>query len=548
MENIEQDDNLILKIIHDLYKDYAIIKDELPKQYFFRLIFENKLMDVCDYNIFYFNHYANEITDEDFLTYQEFLKLIFFIYGQQLKMIKSQKVDEDTFSTNTNIKPMTKNSKTKYDSDSEEEKEESPQEAELKKEIPNDINELTVDSYNVILDKDKFTFMNNTIIKIMKMVRYDHDNYIDIVIPDYEENDNEFYKILSNENLVLCKEYSDPLYHIFCSNSNFHSNKNIQLMNISDLIRIIWEKNIYNNIESSKIAKVISKYLCPIKINFNRKDIMDKYINIFDDPKLKNSEEAVKKYFDNINLDSTKINFTFSSFVMILTEFSLLIPDSVGKDYKECLEHFFQTILEIEKNDLFGRMENMNENESYIDEDSPYMESKILVEARRMQQNPEKIDMDYLLDSLKFLDKDLPEMNALIKSLENPKPNCSNYVKGNEIKIEKLPFPLNTLQVEIDEMKGKMQKEKDQIKIDKLKGAKKASGREAPPKPVFFEDIPDKKLEEVKYFGNKTVETLKGRLIKNSYKDILMNSNVYPCLIKEVMVIPKKLHVDVNKK
>lgn len=538
MEN-KQDDNIILKILQDLYGDYAVIKDELPKQYFFRLIFENKLMDVCDYNIFYFNHYANEITEAEFLTYQEFFNLIFFVYGQQLKMIKSQKVDEDNFSTNAKVKSKT-------ESESDEEKEEDPQENELKKDIPNDINELTVESFNIVLDKDKFTFMNNTIIKVMKMVRHDHENYIDIVIPDYEENDKEFYKLLSNETLNICKDYSDPLYHIFCSNSKYYHNKNIQLMNISDLIRIIWEKNIYNNIESEKIARIVAKYLCPIRINFNRKDYREKYINIFDDPKLKNSEEAVRKYFEEIHIDSTKINFTFSSFIMIITEFSIVIPESKEKSIQEALEHFFHTILEIEKNDLFGRMDNMNDNESNIDDDVLWMESKILQEAKRMQSNPEKTDMDYILDSLKFLDKDLPEMNPLIKSLQNPLPNSSNYVKGNEIKVEKLPFPLNTLQVEIDEMKAKATKEKDEAKIAKLKGAKKSNGREPPPKPVFFEDMPDKKLEEVKYFGNKTVETLKQRLIKNSYKDILMNSNVYPCLIKEVMIIPKKLHVDVN--
>jgi len=530
-------DNKILKLIQDLYNDYILAPDELPKINFFRLMFENKLIDVCDYNIFYLNHYVNElIQDKDYLTYENFLILLFFIYGQQLKILKTQKIDEETFS---NLMTNEKENNGNLLSNNE-------QNNELDREFPNDINEMTVDSYKVLMNKSQVPFSNNTVIKVIKNIREDNENYIDIVIPDFQDQEKLLNSILSNESINFSKKYSDSLYHIFCGNSSFIPEKNIQLMNISELIRIIWEKNIFNNIESNVIAKILSYFLFPIRISFTNKSVVDKFYNIFDDPKLKNFPDLVHEHFSAINIDSTKINFTFSSFVLILSTFALNIPENENKEQLEALEHFYKIILELELNDIFSKLDNINENVDNLDDDNLWPESKNVIEAKRMQSNADKTDMDFLLDSLSLLDKDLPEMNAVIKTTQNSIPNSSNYLFNNKYKQEVFKFPMQTLKVELDEAAKKRIEDNDNAKIEKLKGAKKSGGREPPPKPLFFDDLPDVKFEEMKYFGDKTIETLKNRFLKNSFKDILLNSNVYPCLIKEVMIIPKKLHVEVS--
>ncbi len=529
-------DNKILKLIQDIYQDYCLAPDELPKTNFFRLMFENKLIDVCDYNIFYLNHYINELIQEkDYLTYEQFLVLLFFIYGQQLKILKTQKIDEETFSN------LMTNEREKH----QEKQANNEQNTELDQEFPPDINEMNIDSYKVIIKQERVSFSNNTIIKVLKLIRGDNLNYVDIVIPDYQDQEKLMNHILTSESINFSKNYSDPLYHIFCGNSSFLPEKNIQLMNISDLIRIIWEKNIYNNIESEVIARNLYYFLYPLKISLSNKTVADKFFNIFDDPKLKNNPDLVQEHFSSINLDSKKINFTFSTFVLIMTTFSMNIPENEGKDLLKALQHFYEIILEIENNDIFNKMDNINESTAKLDDENLWPESKILNEAKRMQKNADKFDKDFLLDSLTLLDKDLPEMNSLIKATQSAMPTQANNIFNNKYKQEVLKFPLQTLKVQLDELQKKKIEDSYNAQIEKFKGAKKSNGRDPPPKPMFFEDLPDVEFEEFKYFGNKTIETLKQRFLKNSFKEIMMNSNVYPCLIKEVMIIPKKLHVEV---
>ncbi len=533
-----KNNNKILKLIQDIYNDYMYAPDELPRNYFFKLMFENKLIDVCDYNIFYLNHYVTELIQEsDYLTYEQFLNLLLFIYGQQLKMIKLQKIDEETFNNiMTNEK---ENNMEKIIS-----QQENDQNNELERDFPNDLNSMNEDSYKVILNgKDQITFSNYTIIKVLKSVREDNQTYVDIVIPDFDKGEKLFNKILTSESIYFSKNYSDPLYHIFCGNSSYLSEKNIQIMNISDLIRIFREKNINSNIESEVIANIIVNFLFPIKIKI--KTDGKKFVDIFDDPKLKNNPELVESQFKAISLDSKKINFTFSSFVLILSSLAINIPESANKPILEAMEHFYKNVLEIESNDIFNKMDNFNEKSDNFDDDNILPESKNISEARRIQNNPQKLDLDYLLDSLNVLEKELPDLNNIINSNQNNIPNQSNTIYNNLYKREVIKFPLQTLKVELDEIAIKKQQDIEKAKIDKLKGAKKSNGKEPPPTPLFFDDMPNRQFEETKYFGEKKIETLRQRYLKNSFKDIMLNSSVYPCLIKEVMIIPKKLHFEV---
>ena len=51
-------------------------------------------------------------------------------------------------------------------------------------------------------------------------------------------------------------------------------------------------------------------------------------------------------------------------------------------------------------------------------------------------------------------------------------------------------------------------------------------------------EVPNLKVENERYMGRDKILTLTHRLIKQTYKEILPNTKVYPSLLKEVLIIP----------
>ena len=103
------------------------------------------------------------------------------------------------------------------------------------------------------------------------------------------------------------------------------------------------------------------------------------------------------------------------------------------------------------------------------------------------------------------------------------------------------------MKIEIDEKK---KKEEDDYSNAQILGAKKKENKKekGPPKrPAQWEDKIDPIKEKMKYLGTKTIEDMKHRFFKLSYKDTIVNTLVYPSLLREIMILPKSLSKDVTK-
>ena len=75
-------DNTLLKILHNVFKDYSgKDRDYITKFDLLRLFYDYKIIDTCGYNIFNLNAFMNQLNpNEDKITLKMFLILIFYIY------------------------------------------------------------------------------------------------------------------------------------------------------------------------------------------------------------------------------------------------------------------------------------------------------------------------------------------------------------------------------------------------------------------------------------------------------------------------------------
>jgi tetratricopeptide (TPR) repeat protein len=100
-------------------------------------------------------------------------------------------------------------------------------------------------------------------------------------------------------------------------------------------------------------------------------------------------------------------------------------------------------------------------------------------------------------------------------------------------------FPVEKLAVEVEEEKERKIAEQEKRLIDKAKKAKKNQKEKVEnPFDTVMGEVPNKEISDMRYQGHEKILTLTHRLIKQTYKEILPNSNVYPSLLKEVLIIP----------
>ena len=74
-----------------------------------------------------------------------------------------------------------------------------------------------------------------------------------------------------------------------------------------------------------------------------------------------------------------------------------------------------------------------------------------------------------------------------------------------------------------------------------LKSPKKRNARDPPPKEIYREELPNKAISFEKYMGRVKYNSLSGRGVRNTFKEIISNSKVYPSLIHESLILPKIL-------
>ena len=184
--------------------------------------------------------------------------------------------------------------------------------------------------------------------------------------------------------------------------------------------------------------------------------------------------------------------------------------------------------------------EKINE-ETKEDQEEDYLPESETLNKAKLRQINEKEDVAFLDEFLSLIDKNLPEEDEYILAFQNDLPTYGNTIHTNAFKVKPAKFPVETLDVEIQEARQKQLEEKENIQI--AKAAKPKKEKDKNPNPLEFSMAPLHNEEETNnlYFGQPRTDTLTHRLLKHTYKEILPNSNVYPSLIKEVLMIPSTL-------
>ena len=544
METFE--DNTILKTLQNLFKENCPKGEEtMTKLSVFKLFFDYKIIDSCGYNIFEINDFLNQLNpEEDKITLKMFLILIFYIYKSQL--LGSMLVNESVKSQNNSIQDI---SVQDINSLSGEQKQISSTKNIIK--IIMNQRDLRTNSYNFLCPNFTKEDIQNIfqyelldfVSKYMNSIETEIFNKYSIIDPN---NNDEYFK-----NLKKKKESDELKLNL---NNNTSSNNNInsiedekekkeekkdennikpfRILNITKFNTLIFDYPIFKNFPCEEITQYLSLFIPEFQENnFNQ------IKKAFDE---KMDEEQIKEIFSMVSsIDSVDdLNFSYSSLIILLIQFCLKLKSSEGKSFEESIDFLFSSEFNL-KPDNANLIEEIQEKEEEEEDFDFVPESTILNEAKQNKMGEEEAELVY--DVLENLEKTLPPIDVNVVSFANDKPQHSNNLYLNQYKVVPAKFPLETLQVEIDERNAKNLAETEKRRIERAKKPKKRSARDPPPKEIYRDELPNKMVSFERYLGKEKIKTLTKNNVKNTFKEIVSNSKVYPSLIHESLILPKIL-------
>lgn len=548
METFE--DNTILKTLQNLFKENCPKGEEtMTKMSVFQLFFNYKIIDSCGYNIFEINNFLNQLNpEEDKITLKMFLILIFYIYKSQLA--GSMLVNESVKSQSNSIEEL---SVQDINSLSGEQKQISSTKNIIK--IIMNQRDLRTNSYNFLCPNfTKEDIQNifqyeilNFVSKYMNSIETEIFNKYSIIDPN---NNEEYFK---NKNLKEKENSKEKESEGLNLNTNSNENninagddekskinekdenyiKPFRLLNITKFNTLIFDYPIFKNFPCEEITQYLSLFIPGFQESY-----FPQIKKAFDE---KLDEQQIREIFllvssvDNIE----DLNFSYSSLVILLIQFCLKLKSSEGKTFQESIDFLFANEFNL-KPDQANLTEQIQEKEEEEEDYDFVPESETLNEAKQNKMGEEEAELVY--DVLENLEKTLPPIDQNVLSFANDQPQHSNNLFLNKYKVVPAKFPLETLQVEIDEENARKLEEYEKRRIEKAKKPKKRNARDPPPKEIYREEIPNQKISHEKYCGqDKYYNSLSRYNIKYAFKEVISNSKVYPSLIHESLILPKIL-------
>ena len=518
------EDNAVLKNLQNLFKENCP-KDEdtMTKLSVIKLFFDYKIMDSCGYNIFEINDFLNQLNpEEDKINLKNFLILIFFIYKSQL--LGSTLVNESVKSQNSSIQDI---SIQDINSLSGEQKQISSSKNIIK--IIMNQRDLRTNSYNYLCPN----FKEEDIIKI---INYDILNYVSKYMNSLEndiflkysfieeKNNEEYFKNLKN----IEKTEEEKKNNI----ENENNIKPFRLLNITEFNTLIFDYPIFKNFSCEEITKYLSLFIP----EFQEKDFPE--IKKAFDEKL--SKEEIINIFSHINsIDNIEdLNFSYSSLVILLIQFCLKLKSSEGKTFQDSIDFLFSSEFNLKPDDK-NIIEQIQEKEEEEEDFDFVPESDNLNEAKNAKLGDEEAEL--IFDVLENLEKTLPPLDINVINFANDKPMHSNNLYLNKYEVVPAKFPLELLQVEIDERNAKNLAESEKRRIERARKPKKRNARDPPPKEIHMDELPNINISKERYLGKEKPKTLTKNNIKNTFKEIISNAKVYPSLIHEALILPQIL-------
>ena len=466
----------------------------MKKSYIFQIFFDYNLIDNFGYNIFQINEFLHQLSpDSDEIDIQQFYKLIFYLY-------KTQCINKGV-------------------ADSE-------------------IIELSMDDINDISSHIKPIRETSNIISILTEQFKNGTRIFKFCVPDF--SNEVFDNILNYDYFSLSSKYMNELNNnIYMKYAEKSKEKDLDIYYIN-------------------IAK-INSFLIDNKINalFNR-DTLFNYLQIFlkmksfvlDDPTF-NDEfmsffekripiEDIKEIFDKLILAIEDYNFNFSSIALFINILAFNLESSKDSVNDKKIRFFYEEILNLKNEDDINLSQEKIEEDKEEEVFEDYVpESETLNKAKNNMGKYTKDDMELVSDFLLSLDKTLPEPDENIINFANEYSYPSKKLYFNDTKKIIPKFPVEKLGVEVEEERERRIAEQEKRLIERAKKAKKNQKEKVEnPYDTVMGEVPSKEINDIKYQGHEKILTLTHRLIKHTYKEILPNSNVYPSLLKEVLLIP----------
>lgn len=483
-------ENNILKTIQDIFNYYLPKgKETLNKTVVLRIFFDYDIMDNCGYDIFQISNFLNQLNPtNDEIDIKKFLLLLFYIYRMQIN-----KEFEDS-----------------------------------------DVTEISVDNVNELSDNRKQIVSSNNIIRIMINQKEKLETFFYFEVPDF--TNETVNKIVQHDELMYLEGYHNAIKEkIFNKYSQVDTEKGVRYINVVSLNNMFFELPIFVNFTKDQLANFCKNF---IKIHIQNDQDEEIYKQLFDK---KLNVKEVNEIFNNFLITTSDVNFSYSAIVIFISFLAMNLESTNDMTFEQRIKFYFEEQLKLLRDDAEDETQEKINEETKEDQEEDYLPESETLNKAKLRQINEKEDVAFLDEFLSLIDKNLPEEDEYILAFQNDLPTYGNTIHTNAFKVKPAKFPVETLDVEIQEARQKQLEEKENIQI--AKAAKPKKEKDKNPNPLEFSMAPLHNEEETNnlYFGQPRTDTLTHRLLKHTYKEILPNSNVYPSLIKEVLMIPSTL-------
>jgi len=462
----------------------------LSKKCILQIFYDYNIMDTCGYNILHLNEYLNQLSpDDDEITFEKFLILLFFIYESQI----NPNFDEE-----------------------------------------NEVNDLTVEDINDISDNRKEISERNNIIKIILEDYENGKKYFKFCTPNLK-NEN-FNEILNYEVIDQVSKYMYAFNEdIFIRYQTKNKDKNFFYLNIIKLNPLFIENHITSVFKGEELMNFVQIFT---KLNLRTESSKQEFASIFDHPM---TENQLNDFYD-LNFSSARdFNLSFSSVLLLLVIMANNLPATKNEVISEKIKFFFEEILNLKRDDADLITERIIKEPS-IEFDDEMLEESSTLYAAKNKKDYTKDDIEFIHDFFLNLDKLCPNPDANIMNFSNKYSSPITKLYTNNTKPNIPKFPVEKLYIEIEEEKERQIAKKEAILISKAKKAKKdPKTKSTNPYDTKMGELLNEQQEEERYLGKERIKSLTERFIKKTMKEILPNTKVFPTLIKEVLCVPENL-------
>ena len=491
-------ENSVLETLTKVFNSYVFREKKdnpefksLTKNSIFQIFFDYNIMDTCGYNILHINEFLHQLVpdDNEEVTFEKFLILIFYIYETQIQ----PKFDEE-----------------------------------------NDVSDLTIENVNDISDNKKEISEGDNIIKIILEDYENGKKFFKFCIPFLK---NEYFNQLINyETIDLISKYMYALNEdIFTRYQAQRKNTNFYFLNIIKLNALFIENHITSVFKGEELMNFVQVFT---KFNLKYENLRQEFAAIFESQM---SENQLNDFYGN-NFSSAKdINLSFSSFILLMAILAINLPSTQDADINERIRFFFEEILNLKRDDADLITERIiKEKEEEIDNE--LLEESEKLNSAKNKKDFTKDDIELIHEFFTNLDKlcPPPDENVILFSNQYSSPTRSLYTNKIENKIPK--FPTEKLYIEKEEEQERQIAKKEELLISKAKKAKKdPKNKNTNPYDTKMGELLNKEQEEERYLGKENIKSLTNRFIKKTMKEILPNTKVFPTIIKEILSLPENL-------